>query len=188
LVRGRLHPAITADAIAADAIGASELATDAVTEIANAVQTALAGTSTVTVVSTVAGATATVYQYSTWEAAFTLSGSPGLTAYENLIFAVKRYAGDTDAESMLYVDLTGLIYIGRAAATGLSSGSLTVDSATAFTVYVDAAEVAAKIATTYAGEMTWYLKGIETGSTPDEAIMIASGTWNIVAGWPRSLV
>lgn len=180
--------AITADAIAADAIGASELATDAVTEIANAVQTALAGTSTVTVVSTVAGATATVYQYSTWEAAFTLSGSPGLTAYENLIFAVKRYASDTDAQSVLYVNsATGLIYIGQAAATGASSGSLTANSATAFTVYVDTAEVASKIANSFAGSFTWSLKGVETGTTPDEAIVIAAGTWRIEPGIVRSI-
>jgi len=148
----------------------------------------LSSTPSVTVISTVAGATATVYQYATWEAAFTLSGSPGLTGYENLIFAVKRYASDTDAQSVLYVNsATGLIYIGQAAATGASYGSLTADSATQFTVYVDVAEVASKIAANFGGSHTWTLKGIETGTTPDEAIVIATGTWRIEPGYVRSL-
>lgn len=157
-------------------------------EIVDALEAALAAVSSVTVVSTVAGATATVYQYATWDATFTLSGTPGLTAYENLIFAVKRYPSDTDAESVLLVKSSGgLIYIGQAAATASSYGTLTADSATEFTVYVDVAEVAAKIAANFSGAMTWTLKGVETSTTPDEAIVIATGSWYIEPGFVRSI-
>lgn len=180
--------AITADAIAANAIGASELATDAVNEIAAAVAASLGSVDSVTIVTTVSGATATVYQYDTWEAAFTLSGSPGLTSYENVIFSVKRNAGKLDAESILYVDTTtGLLYAGEAAATAANKGSLTINSATQFTVYVDREEVRDKIAAGFAATHTWTLKGISTGSTPDEAITIATGSWIIAPGWIRSI-
>ncbi len=172
--------------VSAGSTGAALNSIDA-DEIVDALEAALAAVSSVTVVATVAGATATVYQYATWEAQFSLSGTPGLTAYD-LIFAVKRYPSDLDAESVLYVNsATGLIYIGQAAATGASYGSLTADSATEFTVYVDAAEVVAKIASNFGGAHTWTLKGIETDTTPDEAIVIATGTWRIEPGYVRSL-
>jgi hypothetical protein len=167
---------------------------DVVAGVEDAVEAAIAGLSSVpsvTVISTVAGATATVYQYDTWDATFTLSGTPGLTDYENVIFSVKRNSGKLDAESILYVDSVavtgGLKYIGEAAASALDKGSLTINSATQFTVYVDREEVRDKIAAGFAGTHTWTLKGIETGSTPDEAITIATGTWTILPGWVRSI-
>jgi hypothetical protein len=149
---------------------------------------ALASTSTVTVISTVAGADATVYQYATWQAIFTLSGSPGLTDYENVIFAVKGSASTPDAQAILYVDsATGLLYIGGGAASGPTAGSLTISSDTVFVVDISAAEVASKIASTYAGTYTWSLKGIETGTTPDEAVFISGGSWRIEPGVIRAV-
>jgi hypothetical protein len=164
---------------------------DVIAGVEDAVEAAIAGLSSVpsvTVISTVAGATATVYQYDTWDATFTLSGTPGLTAYENVIFSVKANAGKTDAQSILYVDTTtGLVYIGEAAATAANKGSLTIGSATAFTVLIDREEVRDKIADGFAARHTWTLKGVETGTTPDQAITIATGTWTILPGWVRSI-
>jgi hypothetical protein len=148
----------------------------------------LAGTSTVTVISTVDGGDASLKQFATWEAVFTLSGAPGLTDYENVIFAVKDSPAQADSESVLYVDTaTGLKYIGGAAASAADAGSLTIDSDTAFTVYVSAAEVASKIAASVSGTKDWYLKGIETDGDPDEAIPIAEGTWRVEKGGIRAI-
>jgi hypothetical protein len=149
---------------------------------------ALAGTSTVTVISTVDGGDASLKQFATWEAVFTLSGAPGLTDYENVIFAVKDSPAQADSESVLYVDTaTGLKYIGGAAASAADAGSLTIDSDTAFTVYVSAAEVASKIAASVSGTKDWYLKGIETGGDHDEAIPVAEGTWRVEKGGIRAV-
>jgi DNA-binding transcriptional regulator YdaS (Cro superfamily) len=148
----------------------------------------LAGTSTVTVINTVDGGDAAVYQYATWNATFTLSGTPGLTDYENVIFCVKDNPNQADSAALLYVDTaTGLKYIGGQAASAAGKGVLTVNSATAFNVYVAVAEVAEKLAGTYSGAATWELKGIETGTTPDEAMPIATGTWRIVKGNIRAI-
>jgi hypothetical protein len=148
----------------------------------------LASTSTVTVINTVDGGDAAVYQYATWNATFTLSGSPALEDYENVIFCVKDNPNQADSAALLYVDTaTGLKYIGGQVASAAGKGVLTVNSATAFNVYVDVAEVAEKLAGTYSGAATWELKGIETGTTPDEAMPIATGTWRIVKGNIRAI-
>jgi hypothetical protein len=146
------------------------------------------GKSTVTVINTVDGGDAAVYQYATWNATFTLSGSPALEDYENVIFCVKDNPNQADADALLYVDTaTGLKYIGGQEASAAGKGVLTINSATAFNVYVDVAEVAEKLAGTYSGAAPWELKGIETGTTPDEAVPIATGTWRIVKANIRAI-
>lgn len=144
---------------------------------------ALSAVGSASVISKVSGDTVTVEQYETWNPTLDVSGVSDLTAFENVIFVVKAAPSEADTAAILYVDTTtGLKYIGAAAASAASKGTLTINSATAFKVNIDVAEVASKIANTYSGTYTWTLKGIETGTTPDEATVLASGVWRIERG------
>jgi hypothetical protein len=153
-----------------------------------ATRTLTAQTGGVTVISAVSGSTITVYQYDTWLFTVTDSGL-ALTDYDNMIFAVKAGLGDSDAEAILFVDITtGLLHIGGAAASGAGVGSLTKNSATSFTVQIAMSEVAAKIGSGWAGMATWYLKGIDTDDDPDEGFVRATGRFVIEQSGARAIV
>lgn len=133
------------------------------------------------VISSVAGEEITVYQYDTWF--FTIESSllSSLTTKENLIFVVKKHGHDDDSDSILFVDLgSGLIYIGKAAPSVATAGSLIVNSDTSFTVSVDMSEVAAKIAKTYYGVYNWWLKAIDTSEgNPNVGFTLIKGEFII---------
>jgi hypothetical protein len=147
-----------------------------------------AATGGVTVISAVSGSTITVYEYDTW--LFTVTDSNlAMTDYENLVFAVKTNYSDADNDAVLLADITtGLIRIGGAAATNANLATVTKDSATAFTVQVEMSEVATKIASNYAANYKWWLKGIDTTDNPDQGFTLATGTFNIAGAGARQIL
>lgn len=130
-----------------------------------------------TIISSVVGNTVTVYANDTWE--FTIdSNSLNLGSYEDVAFVVKVSPAHSDADALLNVrSFGGLIRIGQAAPTNANNGSLTVNSATAFTVLVAMSETSS---ITKYGSFTWWLKGFDTDPTPDEGFTLATGTFEIV--------
>ena len=98
-----------------------------------------------------------------------------LTAYEAVAFVVKSGPSVADAAATLYVRSdTGLQSIAGAVAADASKGSLTVDSATEFSVLVD-------MTTTNVtpNNYTWWLKVFDTTATPDEGYTRATGKFMI---------
>ena len=133
------------------------------------------GATSVTVVSTVIGGAAEVYESDAWTMQFTLAGVD-LTDYDTLIFAVKHTAGQVDDEAMLLVRSdTGLIRINKAAPADAGNGSLIGESASQFSVVVESAETAIG----KGGNYTWWLKGIDTDADPDRPRTLASGPFAI---------
>lgn len=135
-------------------------------DITNAISDAA---SDITVISAVSGSTVTVYQYDTWQ--FSISNSAlALTDYEDIGFVVKSSEDRTDDQSTLLVrSVAGLLRVAGAEATA-SDGSLTVDSATQFSVYVAATATAVRGA-----KYTWWLKCYDSSPNPDEAFTLATG-------------
>jgi hypothetical protein len=133
----------TVNALAADSVNASALATSAVTEIQSGLSTVSAAdvwgyaSRTLTqgaaaVTAAVTGATITVYRGTTWSISLTDVGS--LTGWTKLYFTVRADKDAADSTSLLQVMKTnpsdavndGLQYFGGASATK-ANGSLTVD-------------------------------------------------------------
>jgi hypothetical protein len=137
-----------------------------------------AGTS-ITVISAVSGSAITVRQADTWRFAVTIAGVT-LTDYEAVAFGVKRRVTQSDGEALLLVrDDSGLVRIAGAAPASAGNGTLTVDSATAFTVVVHMTETVNVSAKT---NYTWYLKGFDTTPAPDEGYTVATGDFTVL-GW-----
>lgn len=134
---------------------------------------ALAGT-TLTLRSVVDGNTVTVAAADTWD--FDLAGLGDLTAFEVMLFIVKRYEKDSANDSIVYLRSdTGLIRLNKAAVAVAAHGSLTVGSGQV-TVYV---RMSATAGVTNTGVFTWWIKGLDTSADPDEGETIATGTFII---------
>jgi hypothetical protein len=137
---------VLVDWVAADAINASALATDAVAEIASAVWAYITRTITLTgaqIAAILAGTAITIHRGDTASIALTALGN--IAARTKLWFTVKSSSGDADADSIIQLEETGgLLYLNGAVATA-SAGSLTVtDPVTgAATVGLTAATTAA---------------------------------------------
>lgn len=132
----------------------------------------------ITVISAVDGGNVTLRQGDTWRFTVTITGVT-LTDYEAIAFGVKKRVTQDDDEATLLVRTdTGLVRVAGAAPVSAGNGTLTVGSATTFTVVVHMAETVNVAACV----RTWYLKAFETGTTPDEGFTLATGSFT-VAGW-----
>ena len=148
----------------------------------------LAGLSgaSVTVVSAVSGGTVTVHAADTWR--FTVASEAlealGLADYEVLGLVVKRDARQTDNQALLYVRSdTGLARIDGAAPSSAANGALTAGVGS-FSAVVHVAETAG----VGPGSYTWWLKGIDTTPTPDEAVTLATGRFVVLAAGLQAVV
>jgi len=138
---------------------------------------------TVKVVSSVDGGTVTVYAADTWR--FTVfSDQLALADYETLGLIVKRDARQTDNQALLYVRSdTGLARIDGAAPSSAANGALTAGVGS-FSAVVHVAETAG----VGPGSYTWWLKGIDTTPTPDEAVTLATGRFVVLAAGLQAVV
>lgn len=155
-------------------------------EILDAIEAGLAalgGSSSITVVSAVAGGEVTVYQSDTWK--FTITDALlSLTGYEAIAFVVKMSEAQTDNEALLYVRSdTGLMRIDGAAPVLAANGTLT-KTASSFSVLVAATETG----TVDTGSWTWWLKGFDTTPAPDEGMTLATGTFTVHAAGLRAVI
>lgn len=142
-------------------------------DIADAIE-ALGATGNITVISAVNGSTVTVYRNDTWDFTMTIAGVV-LTSYEAVAFIVKSSENQADERAVLYVRSDdGLLRIGGEEADDAGAGSLTVDSATEFTVHVDIDQTDVQ-----RGGYKWWLKVFETGTTPDEGYTRATGVFTV---------
>lgn len=137
--------------------------------------TALGATASITVISVVEGDDIGVYRNDTWSFSMTLAGIT-LTDYEAVAFVVKSSEDDADNDALLYVRSdTGLQRIeGAAPAGGSGAGSLTVNSATAFSVLVSIAETDVP-----PGKYYWWLKVFDTTPAPDQGYTRAKGAFSV---------
>ena len=145
--------------------GLSDELSTSLAEVLAAIE-ALAATNTITLISAVSGDDITVYRNDTWEFSATITAA--LTSYEAVAFVVKAGTNTADDDSLLYVRSdTGLVRMNGAAATS-SKASLTVDSATVFSVLVaiDQTDVTPN-------NYQWWLKVFDTTPTPDKGKTIA---------------
>ena len=144
--------------------------------------TGLSG-ATVTVVSSVDGGTVTVYVADTWR--FTVASDQlDLADYETLGLVVKRNARQGDTQALLYLRTdTGLIRMDGAAPVSSGNGSLT-KTATSFTAVVHVTETQ----NLAPGGYTWWLKGLDTTPTPDEAVTLATGEFVVLAAGLQAVV
>lgn len=160
------HPSLTQQIV--DAFNAYDVATAA--DIA-----ALGADASITIISAVSGSTVTVYRNDTWHFAITIAGVV-LTDYEAVAFVVKSSEHQIDDQAVLYVRSDeGLLRIGSDEPSDAGAGSLTVDSATEFTVHVDITETDVPASERY----RWWLKVFETGTAPDEGYTRATGTFMV---------
>lgn len=138
---------------------------------------------TVTVVSSVAGGTVTVYAADTWR--FTvLSDQLALADYETLGLIVKRSARQADSQALLYLRTdTGLVRMDGAAPVSAGNGTLT-KTATSFTAVVHVAETQGLVPGVY----TWWLKGLDTTPAPNEAVTLATGEFVVLAAGLQAVV
>mgnify|MGYP001018508027 CR=1 FL=1 len=148
----------------------------------------LAGLSgaTVTVVSSVDGGLVLVYAADTWR--FTVSSDAlealGLADYEVLGLVVKRDARQTDSQALLYLRTdTGLARIDGAAPASAANGAVTAGSGS-FSGVVHVAETVGVTP----GEYSWWLKGIDTTPTPDEAATLATGRFLVMPAGLQAVV
>ena len=170
-LEGNIDPAASLTAI-----------TDAIDDLSDAVEAiqadvdALGATSSITVLSAIDGDDITVYRNDTWS--FTAEVTFALTAYEAVAFVVKSSQSVADDAALLYVRSdTGLQAIGGAAPVSpltSANGSLTVDSATEFSVLVDM--TATNVAP---NNYYWWLKVFDTTANPDEGYTRATGKFMI---------
>ncbi len=198
---------ITASSIAADAIGASELAADAVAEIQSGLATSSAlstlsttvsglaaavwayATRTLTqgaasVVAAVTGSSVTVYRGTRWS--IPLTGLPSNTGYTSILFSVKPDDGlDSAAICTVRKNASGtgdgLIYFTGATVVA-AQASITVVSATALTIIVEAAT------TVYASPGSWRygIKYLDASGYPSQASI--GGVLTVVADIPKAIV
>lgn len=143
------------------------------------ITTAIAGvTSDITAISAVNGSEITVYQLDTWRFTVTLTGV-NLNNYEAVGFVAKRTESDTDDEAIVIVRSDdGLVRLAGAEGTG-GDGTLTVNSATSFTVAIAATATTQDPTPTQPArnKARWWLKGFDSTPTPDEAITLATGNF-----------
>lgn len=153
--------------------------------LADAVAQLIAGLSgsTVTVLSFVDGSTVTVHVADTWR--FTVASDQlDLAEYETLGLVVKRHVRQADSQALLYLRSdTGLVRIGGAAPASAGNGMLT-KTATSFTAVVHVAETQGLVP----GGYTWWLKGLDTTPTPDEAVTLATGEFVVLAAGLQAVV
>lgn len=153
--------------------GLSDELSTSLSEVLAAIE-ALGATASITVMSAIDGDDITVYRNDTWS--FSAEVTFALTAYEAVAFVVKRSAGTADESAILYVRSdTGLQAIGGAAPVSpitTANGSLTIDSATEFSVLVD---MAATNVTPRKDGYAWWLKVFEKSSPPNEGYTRATG-------------
>lgn len=130
----------------------------------------------ISIVNTASGSDITVYEKDTWNFTITLAGIT-LTDYEAIAFVAKANDSVSDDNALLYVrsDAAGLVRINGAAPSASTAGSLTVDSATQFTVKVDITETAVTIAKSG----IWVLKVFDTTPAPDEGYTRYKGSFNV---------
>lgn len=141
---------------------------------------ALSGSKTVTVVSAVNAGVITVYKGDTWSFSVTVSGIT-LTDYEAVALVAKGRVSDADNDAILYVRSdTDLQRVGGAAPAASSGGTLTVNSATQFTVLISKAETAAVTATNNA---KWYLIGYDQTPTPNQKFHRVNGNFVVSDYW-----
>lgn len=144
----------------------------ALSDVLDAIE-ALGATSSITVLSAIDGDNITVYRNDTWS--FSAEVTFALTAYEAVAFVVKSGPSVADAAATLYVRSdTGLQSIAGAVAADASKGSLTVDSATEFSVLIDMTAT-----NVTPNNYTWWLKVFDTTATPDEGYTRATGKFMI---------
>lgn len=143
--------------------------------------TAALNTATITVIAAVSGTAITVYRNDTWGFTITLTGAT-LTTYEAVALIVKKSESQADSAALLYVRSdTGLVTIGGATPASSSDGTLSVDSATQFTV-----TVALTATDVTPGRYTWALKAFDQTPTPDEGYTLATGVFTIADYWLRA--
>lgn len=144
-------------------------------EVLDAIE-ALGTTASITVMSAIDGDNITVYRNDTWS--FSAEVTFALTAYEAVAFVVKSGPSVADAAATLYVRSdTGLQAIGGAVPVSpitTANGSLTVDSATEFSVLIDMTAT-----NVTPNNYTWWLKVFDTTATPDEGYTRATGKFLI---------
>ena len=130
--------------------------------------------SDITIVSTVSGSSVSVYSKDTWS--FNISDTNlNLDDYESVAFLVKKSNAADDDEAILLVrTTTGLVRIDGAAPTAASNGTLTHNTSD-FTVLVAIDETDIEKPDSY----TWWLKGYDTTTDPDEGHTLASGEYII---------
>lgn len=194
---------ITAASIAADAIGASELAADAVAEIQSGLATSSALSTLSTTVSglvaavwayaartltqgaasvtaAVTGSSVTVYRGTRWSIA--LTGLPTNTGYTAILFSVKRFDSDTDADAIFQVrTTTGLTAFDGAPTVTAGQAAITVNSSTAITITAEAAT------TQYAtpGVYSYGVKYFDGSGFPSQASI--GGTFRVVGDIPKAI-
>ena len=133
---------------------------------------ALGASNSITLISSVVGDDITVYRNDTWE--FTSTITLALTSYEAVAFVVKNGTNTADNDSLLYIRSdTGMVRMNGATATS-NKGTLTVDSATVFSVLVDIDQTDVT-----PGTYQWWLKVFDTTPTPDKGKTIASGKFMV---------
>ena len=133
---------------------------------------ALGATNTITLITSVVGDDITVYRNDTWE--FTSTITLALTSYEAVAFVVKKGTNTADNDSLLYIRSdTGMVRMNGATATS-NKGTLTVDSATVFSVLVDIDQTNVE-PNTY----QWWLKVFDITPTPDKGRTVASGKFMV---------
>lgn len=137
-------------------------------------------TTGITVLSTINGDEIEVYRNDTWKFTATVTGLT-LTDYEAIALVVKKTTTQADADALLYVRSDdGLLYLGGAAATA-GDGTLTIDSATQFSVNI---KITATDVTP--GAYIWALKCFDTTPATDEGFTRAKGKFAISDYWLRA--
>lgn len=132
------------------------------------------------VVAAVTGSNVTVYRGTRWSIA--LTGLPTNTGYTAILFSVKRFDSDTDADAIFQVrTTTGLTAFDGAPTVTAGQAAIAVNSATAITVTAEAAT------TVYAtpGVYSYGVKYLDASGYPSQASI--GGTFRIVGDIPRSI-
>lgn len=132
------------------------------------------------VVAAVTGSNVTVYRGTRWSIA--LTGLPTNTGYTAIIFSVKRFDSDTDADAIFQVrTTTGLTAFDGAPTVTAGQAAITVNSATAITITAEAAT------TVYAtpGVYSYGVKYLDGSGFPSQASI--GGTFRIVGDIPKAI-
>ncbi len=184
LIGGRIDASI--GAMAANTLTASALATDAVNEIQSGLATAavLADVHTdvaalslawsgAAIAASVASGVISQIRGDVWNIA--LTGLAVNTGYSAIDFSIKRKDSDADADALVHIRLSappiatdGLLRLNGADPGDLAAGSITVVSATAITIHLDADKTAALAAMAGLVYDVQYLFTATTGPTTVE--------------------
>jgi hypothetical protein len=194
---------ITPTAIATGAIDADAVAADAVAEIQSGLATSSALSTISTTVSgivaavwayasrtltqsaasvtaAVSGSNVTVYRGTRWSIA--LTGLTANTGYTAILFSVKTREADADADAIVQVrTTTGLTAFDGAPTVTAGNAAITVNSATAITITVEAS------ATVYAtpGVYAYGIKYLDASGFPSQASI--GGTFRVVGDIPKAI-